>query len=97
MQGVARDASSACDPKGNMGVSFSTLQRQWGVRPKSTKQMGLTKVNAAEKKNRPNHLWNMINFHQPDTGGAAISAHDRRRGSWRDCFHQRGFRVVTRR
>ena len=43
-----------------------------------------------------NRLRNIINFHQPDTGGPAISTHDRGVGSWRDCFHQRRFLVVIR-
>jgi hypothetical protein len=41
----------------------------------------------AEKRNRSDRLRNMINVHQSDTGGAAISTHDRGVSPWRDGFH----------
>ena len=41
-----------------------------------------------------NRLRNIINFHQPDAGGAGFSANDRRVSSWRYCFHERGLFIV---
>jgi hypothetical protein len=56
-----------------------------------TNTMGIQKRSGTPRSG----LWNIISFHERDTGGAATSTHDGRVSSGCDRFHQRRFRVVS--